>query len=80
MAIPIAEDQIIRNVEKLSEAVVSIDSTVFVRSFRLGVVPMKGSGITLDKTANTYKQSCNGWGRQSVCESYCDGRINQSRK
>ena len=43
----LVEDQITKAVEKLSESVVSIDSTTLARSFRYGVVPLAGSGSGL---------------------------------
>ncbi|MGI0078444.1 MAG: S1C family serine protease [Nitrososphaerales archaeon] len=47
MPFALVEDQITKAVEKLSESVVSIDSTTFARSFRYGVVPLAGSGSGL---------------------------------
>lgn len=45
------EGQITHSIEKLSESVVSIDSTKLARSMRYGVVPLEGqgSGVIIDK-------------------------------
>ncbi|HKW04588.1 MAG TPA: S1C family serine protease, partial [Nitrososphaerales archaeon] len=47
MPFALVEDEIIRAVEKLSDSVVSIDSTMLARSFRYGVIPLAGSGSGL---------------------------------
>lgn len=47
MPFALVEDEIIRAVERLSDSVVSIDSTTLARSFRYGVVPLAGSGSGL---------------------------------
>jgi S1-C subfamily serine protease len=50
MALTALENQITQAVEKLSESVVSIDSTSFARDYRFGLVPVEGqgSGIIID--------------------------------
>ncbi len=54
MALTVFENQITESVEKLSESVVSINSTKIARDFRFGLVPLEGAGSGVIVDARGY--------------------------